>query len=214
MTSAVLTALIVSISSSLFALGGVIVGIIGLVQASRARAVAKAAADAAATANRISEESNGIAREANEISRTASQQAHERHDVRWNARLGGEGVLIVQNIGRDTAYNVLVRAIFDGGDPHEAEVAELARHQDVQVDLPAVREQLQKDRREDAATTPGVLFVGPARRQYGIDVEATWQSESGRAYQNDELGGIWNSLEPQTASEQPHSVDDGSGNSG
>lgn len=196
MTSAVLTALVISFASALFALGGVIVGIIGLIQASRARRVAKAAADAAETANRISEESNGIAREANQISRTATQQAHERHDVRWDARFGGEGVLVVQNLGRDTAYNVLVRAIFDGGKPREVEAAEVARHDAVQIDLPAVREQLQKDRREDAAPASGILFVGPAMRMYGIEIEATWESESGRAYRDDKLGGTWNSLEP------------------
>lgn len=193
MTSA--TALVISIASALFALGGVVVGVIGLVQASRAHKVAKAAADAAEAANRISEESNGIAREANQISRTATQQAHERHDVRWDANFGGEGVLVVQNLGRDPAYNVLIRAIFDGGKPHEVEAAQVGRHDEVRIDLPAVREQLEKDRREDATPTPGLVFVNPMR-MYRIDIEATWQSESGRAYQDDKLGGTWSSLEP------------------
>lgn len=190
------TALVISIASALFALGGVVVGIIGLVQASRAHRVAAAAADAAAAANHISEESNGIAREANQISRTATQQAHERHDVRWNADFGGEGVLVVRNLGRDTAYNVLIRAIFDGGKPHEVEVAKVGRSGEVQIDLPAVRAQLERDRREDATPTPGILIASSAMRMYRIDIEATWQSESGRAYRDDKPGGTWNSLEP------------------
>lgn len=189
-------ALVISIVSALLALGGVVVGVIGLVQSSRAHRVAQAAADAAEAANRISEESNGIAREANQISRTATQQAHERHDVRWAADFGGEGVMVVRNLGRDTAYNVLIRAIFDGGEPREVEVAKVGRSGEVQIDLPAVRAQLEMDRREDATPTPGVLFVGPPMRGYRIDIEASWQSESGRAYRDDKLGSTWNSLEP------------------
>ncbi|MFQ6486121.1 hypothetical protein [Brachybacterium epidermidis] len=188
--------LAISIASALFALAGVAVGIIGLVQSSRAHRVAKAAADAAEAANRISEESNGIAREANQISRTATQQAHERHDVRWDADFGGEGVLVVKNLGRDTAYNVLIRVAFKGGEPQEVEAAEVARHDEVQIDLPAVREQLEKDRQEDAMPIPGILIAGSAMRMYRIDIEATWQSESGRAYRDDEIGGTWSSLEP------------------
>lgn len=188
-------ALVISIASALFALGGVVVGIIGLVQSSRAHRVAKAAADAAEAANRISEESNGIAREANQISRTATQQAHERHDVRWDANFGGEGVMVVRNLGRDTAYNVLIRVIFDGGKPQEVEAAKVARSGEVQIDLPAVRAQLERDRREDATPTPGLVFVNPMR-MYRIDIEATWESESGRAYRDDKLGGTWSSLEP------------------
>lgn len=189
-------ALVISIASALFALGGVVVGIIGLVQASRAHRVAQAAADAAEAANRISEESNGIAREANQISRTATQQAHERHDVRWDANFGGEGVMVVRNLGRDTAYKVLIRVIFDGGKPQEVEAAKVGRHDGVRIDLPAVRAQLNQDRREDATPTPGLVFVGRLTREYRIDIEATWESESGRAYRDDKLGGTWSSLEP------------------
>jgi hypothetical protein len=158
--------------------------------------VAKAAADAADAANRISEESNGVAREANQFSRTATQQAHERQDVRWDANFGCEGVLVVQNLGRNIAYNVLIRAIFDGGRPREVESAKVGRHDVVRIDLPAVWVQLEKDRREDVTPTPGILIASSAMRMYSINIEGTWQSESGRTYRDNKIGGTWNSLEP------------------
>lgn len=196
MTPEAVAALVISIVSAAVALGGLTVGIIGLVQSSRAQRVAKAAVAAAEGANHLSTEANGIAREANQISRTASQQTHERHDVRWDAKFVDDGVLVVLNLGRDTAYKVLIRAIFDGQPPREAEAVEVPQHDEVRVDLPSVRAQLQKDRREDATPTPGILIAASSMRMFRIEVEATWESESGRAYRDDSIGGTWNSLEP------------------
>lgn len=197
MTPDGVSALVIAIVSAVFAAGGLVVGIIGLVQASRARGAAGKAVEAADAANGLSREANTIAREANEISKSSAEKAHERHDVRWDAEFVEDGVLAVQNIGHDTAYKVLVRVTFDQEPQCEADAESVPRDGAVQLELSAVREQLLRDRREDATPTPrGVLFVGAPMRMYRLDVEVIWESESGRVYRDTEVGGTRTSLEP------------------
>lgn len=192
-------ALVIAIIAAAAALGGLVVGIIGLVQASRAHAVAKAASEAADGANELSAEANGIAREANQISKSSAEQAHERHDVRWDADFVDDGVLAVRNIGRDTAYDVLIRVTFEQGPVLEEESALIVRHHEIRVEMPAVKTQLHQDRREDATPLPPGILIGPTMRMYRLDIEASWVSGSGRAYSDADLGGSWSSLEPSRA---------------
>lgn len=195
-----MAALVIAIIAAAIAVGGLVVGIIGLVQASRAHAVAKAASKAADGANDLSAEANGIAREANQISKSSAEQAHERHDVRWDADLVDDGVLAVRNIGRDTAFDVLIRVTFNQEPPLEEEAAEVARHDELRFEMPAVVEQLRQDRLEDAMPTPrGIIATGLNMRTYRLDVEVSWVSESGRAYSDANVSGSRVTLEPSRA---------------
>lgn len=200
MTAGEVFALFIAGVSPIFGLGGLVVGIIGLVQASRAHAVAKAASKAADGANELSAEANSIAREANQLSKSSAEQAHERHDVLWDAGLVDEGILAVRNLGRDTAYDVLIRVTFEQEPPLEEEAAEVARHDEIRFEMPAVAEQLRQDRLEDATPLPpGIIIAMPTTRMYRLDVEVSWVSASGRAYSDANVGGTRVTLEPSRA---------------
>lgn len=115
-----LTALATVISVAvavLFGAAGLSVGIVGLVQARRARA-------AAIGANKIAEKANEIANEANKIAEAANgtinQQAArdtERSDVAWEWRWDSAAQsdhVIIQNIGKSPANEVVAQFFFEG----------------------------------------------------------------------------------------------------
>jgi hypothetical protein len=93
--------------------GGVIVaivlGIVGVVQSSRAK-------EAADGANTIAESANDLVAEANRVIQAQAAREIERSDVAWDWRLDPSypEFLIVQNIGKNQAMQVVVQFFFDG----------------------------------------------------------------------------------------------------
>ncbi|MBG6056153.1 hypothetical protein IWX81_002585 [Salinibacterium sp. CAN_S4] len=101
--------------AALVGASGLVVGIIGLAQARKAKR-------AAATANEISQESNTIAKDANALAEVANRVIHEqaereteRSDVAWEWRwdFDSKGHVIIQNIGKNAANEVIAQFFFD-----------------------------------------------------------------------------------------------------
>lgn len=106
------------IVAALFGGGGLVVGIVGLVQARRAKVAAGKANDLAAAANSIAVGANKLASEANHISKDANnliaaQDARltERSDVEWEWRWDSVNPdhVIIQNIGKSLAKKVVAQ---------------------------------------------------------------------------------------------------------
>lgn len=84
-------------------------GIIGLVQSSRAQ-------KDALEANRIAGKANELSAEANRVIQAQAEREIERSDVAWDWRLDSSfpQFLIVQNIGKNRAMQVVAQFFFDG----------------------------------------------------------------------------------------------------
>lgn len=124
----------------LFGAAGLTVGIVGLVQARRARA-------AAIGANKIAEQANEIANEANRIAETANgtmnQQAAretECSDVAWEWRWDSapqSDHVIIQNIGKSAANDVVAQFFFEG-DVEANPPMSVAGREEFRLEIPAL----------------------------------------------------------------------------
>jgi len=113
--------------AALFGLAGLIVGVVGLVQAKNARGTAAAAnviaKDAnsvarqantfAADANGIARDANTLAEEANAISKREAERSTELHRLDWSCEWDAPGRYRVQNLGPDAALNVRAQVTVD-----------------------------------------------------------------------------------------------------
>lgn len=107
--------------------GGLITGIVGLVQASRAKSSAASANVIAKDANAVSRQANTFAAEANSISRDANslseealavtkgeaQRANELHRIDWDLNWGEPGQYRVINLGPDAAVGLHAQITVD-----------------------------------------------------------------------------------------------------
>ncbi len=139
MTSEDLTALATAIGvgvSALFGIGGLVVGIIGLVQAGRAKTAAN-------TANELSAEANRLVKKANKVIKAQAARDNERSDVEWEWHWDTTHPqhVIIKNIGKSLAKNVIAQFWFDDvhdandKNPHDVEGQDA-----VTLEIPGLRE--------------------------------------------------------------------------
>lgn len=148
--------------------GGLIVGIIGLVQASRARAIAAAASltakdanSVARTANSLSEESNTIAREANDIAKGHVARAEEQHDVAWEWDFDRKhlGMVTVRNIGKNAADTVTIQFMYE--DATEASEHVLVEGREtIRLEIPGLSHDIERERARNREVARAAGNVG------------------------------------------------------
>ena len=146
--------------AALFGMSGLVVGIIGLVQASRAKKAATAANSLATTANTLATDANSLAGEANTLAETANSLAEganrvireqaaretERSDVDWEWKWDEDypGHVVIKNIGKSQAKDVVVQFFFDSV-TEAAGPLDVEGRYDVRLEIPGL-----KDRRQGA----------------------------------------------------------------
>jgi hypothetical protein len=108
------------IVASVFGASGLIVGIIGLVQAGRAKEAAKRANKIAKDANALSAKANRLAEDANRVMSAQVARDNERSDVEWEWKwdTANPDHVIIQNVGKALATKVIAQFWFN--DVHEA----------------------------------------------------------------------------------------------
>ncbi|MDO7881196.1 hypothetical protein [Antiquaquibacter soli] len=150
--TAVATVVAVAVSA-LFGLGGLVVGIIGLAQArsakktaGKANTLAKGANKLAKQANKLSKEANGLAESANTVVQEQAARETERTDVDWEWFWDQTlpNVVVVKNIGKALAKEVVVQFFFEGLTEAAGPLDVEGRHE-VRLQIPRLAE-----RRKDA----------------------------------------------------------------
>lgn len=176
-------------AAALFGAGGLVVGIVGLVQAGKARDEAKAANDLAAEANRIAEEANRIAKE--EVERAA-----ELHRIDWECRWDRPGLYRVKNLGPDFAVDVHAQVTVD----EETVVGTCARLEEGESILLEFSEALvtwereegerlaERERLREAGRGIHISFQTPFHGQdHSIRDLITWRTPKGNPQKHEEF---------------------------
>lgn len=186
--------------AALFGLAGLIVGIIGLVQANRARAdaaesnriaarandLATGANSLASGANTIAVDANDLAVRANEISveatelvRAAELRATELHDVRWEGLWESPGMYLVKNVGIHKAHQVVVQIRFSGA-VEVAEVEEVGSGAMVRIEVPRAREVYEEAvNRSGIRRSPGMTIVRAGPGRFPVEERIFWRTPGG-----------------------------------
>lgn len=140
-------------AAALFGAGGLVVGIVGLAQAGKARQEAKAANDLAAEANRIAEDANRIAK--GQVERAA-----ELHRIDWECWWERPGVYRVKNLGPDFAEDVRAQVTVD-----EETMVGTATHMEggesILLEFPIALATWEREERERAAERARARSQGP-----------------------------------------------------
>ncbi|AWB95699.1 hypothetical protein DCE93_08500 [Agromyces badenianii] len=175
-------------AAALFGAGGLVVGIVGLVQAGRARDEARAANDLAAEANRISEDANRIAK--GQVERAA-----ELHQIDWECWWERPGVYRVKNLGPDFAGDVRAKVTV-GEETVVGTAARLEEGESVLLEFPGAlatweREEGERvaDRARMRAEGPGIhiAFLGTMHGQdHSIRDLITWRTPKGNPQKYEE----------------------------
>lgn len=103
------------IVAAVFGVGGLVVGIIGLVQAGKAKKAATAANKIARDANDLSAEANRLVKKANKVIKAQAARENERSDVEWEWHWDTTHPqhVVVKNIGKSVAKNVIAQFWFN-----------------------------------------------------------------------------------------------------
>ncbi len=196
--SAAAAAWAAAVVAFLFGGTGFVVGLIGLHHARQAKEAAAAsnliAKDANAlskSANSISEESNGIAREANEISRQTADRGNELHDVGWEwkyARPPREGMVTIQNIGKDPAKEVTIQFFFEDAVEANKLPIEVNGRATVDFEIPGLVQSIMEERgrvsaREARGPMASIVPYFPAKVRTRLRVK--WRTSTGAPKQYD-----------------------------
>lgn len=152
-----------AIVSGIFGVSGLIVGLVGIAQARKAKqaataanliakdanAVSRQANKLASDANAISQRATGYAEEANQLARAGQDRTTEQHDVRWQSKWESPGVRVLTNVGLDTAYWVRVQLTVDDevvtGKFDDCTPGEILR-----LDMPGAAAALERENTRDA----------------------------------------------------------------
>lgn len=130
--------------AALIGVGGIVVGSIGVSQARQARTAAKEANDLARVANEHAAEANQIAREANDLSKSTAACSDEQHDVAWEWRFDdqNDGLVWIQNIGKNRALGVVVQFMFRDVTEANPEPMTVEGRQTVRLEIPGLPKRL------------------------------------------------------------------------
>jgi len=186
------------IVTGLFGLTGMIVGLVGLHHARKAKEAAAGAnliakdavmqardanelsesANSIATgANKLSERANEIADETSKVVKAADERAIEHHDVRWVGHWESLGMYAVKNIGIHAAADVVVQIRFSGA-IEVAEVAEVKPNETVRLEVPQAKTFYDaKVARSGVRSSPGgivVVTAGPG--SYDVHERIFWRT--------------------------------------
>lgn len=130
------------IIAALFGLSGLVVGLVGLHHANKAKEaaaganfIAKDANSIAKSANTLSTEANTIAREANDIARAGEVRATEQDDVTWDCDWKSPGVYAARNEGKQSAHKVWIQ-ITVGDEVQEVSIDAVEGGQTVLLEMP------------------------------------------------------------------------------
>jgi hypothetical protein len=169
-------------------LGGVLIGVIGLVQARKARAEAATSNKIAREANDISRGANGLAAEANEISRAGSERATERHDVDWETDWHAPGLYRVINTGRDTAHKVRIQVTVDTW-VESAELDAVLPNQPVYLEFELARNEYERETAGRAASD-SLSILASGAYYHRIRDRITWTTDLGSPREYDETANL------------------------
>lgn len=191
------------IIAGLFGVTGLVVGLIGLQHANKAKEaaaganlIAKDANSIATRANTLSTEANSIAREANEIARASEVRATEQHDVTWACDWRSPGLYAVRNEGKQTAHKVWIQITVDD-EVEEASLDAVEGGQTVLLEMPKSKgiweaEQRAEQERQRPKHTSGP-FGGlsipnlsvPALNYHYVRDRILWRTELGTPREHD-----------------------------
>jgi hypothetical protein len=198
--------------AGLFGISGLVVGLVGLHHANKAKEaaaganlIAKDANSIAKGANTLSNEANTIAREANEIARAGEVRATEQHDVTWDCNWKSPGLYAVRNEGKQSAHNVWIQ-ITVGNEVEEASLDLVEGGKTVLLEMPKSKHVWEAEKRdEDERRRPKQRNTGllgaidipniavPAFNYHYVRDRVLWRTELGTPREHDKsfnLGSI------------------------
>lgn len=131
--------------ATLFGAGGLAVGIIGLVQARKARSAAANSNTIANEANALAKEANELAQAANGVIREQADRTTERTDVAWDWRwdMGNTDYVVIQNIGKSLAKDVIAQFFFEETVEANDRPIDIEGRQEIKFVIPALAERRQ-----------------------------------------------------------------------
>ncbi len=148
--------------ASAIGIGGLVVGLVGLVQAKHARGTALDANAVAQEANALSVKANLIADEANTVTRTSLARQGEHHVAEWRRNWANAGMYRLTNLGPDTAHTVTIEVSVDD-ESKTAQIDVLERDEYLLVAFPRARDSYYA---EIAAIAEEDRFRQEARKRY------------------------------------------------
>ncbi|WP_288785192.1 hypothetical protein [uncultured Microbacterium sp.] len=148
--------------ASAIGIGGLVVGLVGLVQAKHARGTALDANAVAQEANALSVKANLIADEANTVARTSLARQGEHHVAEWRRDWANAGMYRLTNLGPDTAHTVTIEVSVDD-ESKTAQIDVLERDEYLLVAFPRARDSYYA---EIAAIAEEDRFRQEARKRY------------------------------------------------